>query len=172
MRKWLLALVLILAFYLDNTFLNIVAVYGIRADIELAVIVSLGVLIGPAPAAAIGFCLGLFADIFFNKIVGLTALTYMLAGVCSGFFYRKFYADNLIIPTVTAAASSFIKSHVFFIASLLAGARPGYLLTLAAYIIPCALLTSGVTALLHLIFKRVLFRPLWRNAALKLEKDN
>lgn len=172
MRKWLFVIVLIIAFYLDNTFFNIINLYGIRPDIELSVIISLGVLLGSAPAAATGFCLGLLADIFFNKIVGLTALTYMLSGVLSGFFYRKFYADNLIIPTVTAAAAFFAKAHVMFIASVICGAKPGYLLTLAAYILPCSLLTGGAAALTHLILKRILFRPLWRNAKLKLEKDN
>ena len=171
MRKWLLVVFLILGFYLDNTFFNLINLYGIRPDIELAMIVSLGVLIGSGPAGAIGFGLGLLADIFFNKIVGLTALTYMLTGVFAGFFYRKFYADNIIIPTVTAAIAAFLKAHVFFIAALIAGAKPSYLLTLAAHILPCALLTGGAGTLIHLIFKKALFRPLWRQAALKLEKE-
>ena len=104
MRRWLLALVLVMAFYLDNTLFNSIEIYGLRPDVTLAVVVSLGVLIGSAPAGAIGFGMGLLSDIFFNKIIGLSALTYMLTGVLSGFFYRKFYADNLIIPTVIAAA--------------------------------------------------------------------
>ena len=172
MRKWLLSLVLILTFYFYNTFFNIVNLYGMRPDLELAVIVSLGVLLGPAPSAATGFALGLLADIMFNKIVGLTALTYMLTGILAGFFYRKFYADNLIIPTLTAAAACFVKTHILFIASALMGARPAYFVTLAAHILPCSLLTAGAAVLIHLLLKRTLFRPLWRNAALKLEKDN
>jgi len=171
MRKWLLALVLVIAFYLDTTMFNLVNLYGIRPDVTLAVVVSLGVLIGPAPAAAIGFGMGLLMDIFFNKITGLTALTYMLTGVLSGFFYRKFYADNLVIPTVTAAVAAFIKTHVFFLAVILCGARAGYFLTLAAYIIPCSLLTAGAEALIHLFLKKALYRPLWRQAALKLDKE-
>ena len=171
MRRWLLVFSLAIAFYLDTTLFNIVNLYGIRPDVTLAVVVSLGVLLGSAPAGAIGLILGLLADIIFNKIVGLTALTYMLSGVFAGFFYRKFYADNLIIPTVTAAVAAFIKTHVFFVAVAIAGARPNYLLTFAAYILPCSLLTAGVAALVHLFFKKALFRPLWRQAALKLEKD-
>lgn len=171
MRKWLFILVLAVAFYLDTTFFNLVNLYGIRPDVMLAVVVSLGFLLGSAPAAAVGFGLGLLADIFFNKIVGLTALTYMLTGVAAGFFYRKYYADNLIIPTVTAAVAAFVKTHVFLLAVAIAGARPGYFLTLAAYIIPVSLVTAGAEALIHLLLKKTLFRPLWRQAALKLDKD-
>lgn len=171
MRRWLLILSLVIAFYLDTTFFNIVNLYGIRPDVMLAVVVSLGVLVGPAPAGAIGLGLGLLADVFFNKIVGLTALTYMLSGVFAGIFYNKFYADNLIIPTATAAVAAFIKTHVFFAAVAIAGARPNYIVTFAAYILPCSLLTAGAAALVHLFFKKALYRPLWRQAALNLEKD-
>ncbi|MBO4563094.1 MAG: rod shape-determining protein MreD [Clostridia bacterium] len=170
MRKWLLVLSLLLAFWLDTIFFNLVGLYGMmRPDVMLAVTVSLGVLMGPAPAAAIGFGMGLLADIFFNKIVGLTALTYMLSGVAGGLFFHKFYADNLVIPTVTAMACSFLKEHILLIASVIAGARPPYFLTFATYIIPCFLLTGGVCLLIHLFFKKNLYRQLWRQEAIKLE---
>ena len=169
MRKWLLVLVLVLAFYLDTMFFNFINLYGIRPDVTIAVIVSLGVLAGSGPAAAAGFIVGLLADILFNKMVGLSALTYMLSGFAGGIFYRKFYADNLIIPTVTCLVCFFIKEHVFLFASLFAGARPSYFLTLIAYILPSLLLTGGVSLLIHMFFRKALFRPLWRNEAINIE---
>lgn len=172
MRKWLLALSLLAAFYLDTIFFSIIDVKGIRPDVMLAAVVSLGVLIGPFPAAAIGAVMGLLADIFFNKIVGLSALTYMLAGVAGGLFYRKFYADNLIIPTVTAMVCSFIKEHLFLAAVLIKGSRPPYFKTFASFILPCFLLTGAACVLIHLFFKHALFRPLWRKEAIKLDQND
>ncbi|MBO4848271.1 MAG: rod shape-determining protein MreD [Clostridia bacterium] len=170
MRKWLLVLSLVLAFYLDTVFFNLIGLYGkMRPDVMLAAVVSLGVLMGPAPAAAVGFGIGLLADIFFNKIVGLTSLTYMLSGVAGGLFFHKFYADNLVIPTATAVACAFVKEHILLFASLLAGARPPYFLTFATYILPSILLTGGVCLLIHLFFKKNLYRQLWRQEAIKLE---
>ena len=170
MRRWLLILSLLTAFYLDNVFFNIVNVMGFRPDVMLAVVVSLGVLAGPLEAATAGLITGLITDIFFNKIVGLTALVYMLAGLAAGFFYRKFYADNLIIPTATAVVLSFFKEHFFLIVTKLAGGRPPYFQTLAYYIIPCILLTGGLCVLIHLFFKHALYRPLWRNEAINIER--
>lgn len=170
MRKWLLVLSLAAAFYLDTMFFNVVNLYGLRPDVMLAVIVSLGVLIGPVPAGAIGFGLGLLADILFNKIVGLTALTYMLSGAAAGLFYRKFFADNLIIPTAVAMICSFLKEHILLIAAVLAGSRPPYFMAFATYILPCFLLTGGVCILVHLFFKHTLYRQLWRQEAIKLEE--
>ncbi|MCR5808601.1 MAG: rod shape-determining protein MreD [Clostridiales bacterium] len=169
MRKWLFALSLLTAFFLDNVFLNTANVLGLRPDVTLAMLISLGVLLGPAPAALTGFITGLLADIFFNKIVGLTALTYMLSGLAGGLFYRKFYADNLIIPTVTAMVCSFLKEHFFLIASLLYGSKPNYFAALGYYILPCFLLTGGVCLLIHLFFKAALFKPLYRKEAIKLD---
>ena len=166
MRKWVFVLSLLAAYLLDNVFFNTFNLYGIRPDVTLAVTVSLGVLLGSGPAAAVGFGLGLLTDIIFNKIVGLTGLTYMLSGVAAGLFYHKFYADNIIIPTVTCAVSFFIKEHVFLVASFIQGARPPYFLTLAAYIVPSLILTGVSCLLIHLFFKKALFKPLWRNEAI------
>lgn len=171
MRKWLFAIMAVLAFYLDNMFFIFINLYGIRPDITLALVVSLGVLLGSGPAAVTGLIMGLIADVLFNKIVGLSALCYMLSGFAAGLFYRKFFADNLVIPTVTAIICFFIKEHIFMAASLLTGARPSYFLALGTYVLPSLLLTGGVCLLLHLFLKKALFRPLWRNEAIKLENN-
>ena len=169
MRKWLFALVAVVVFYLDTMFFNVVNLYGIRPDVTLALVVSLGVLLGSGPAAITGFIMGLVADILFNKIVGLSALAYMLSGFAAGLLYRKFFADNLIIPTVVSVVCFFVKEHIFLFASLLAGARPPYFMTLLTYVLPSLLLTGGVCFLLHLLLKKTLFKPLWRNEAINIE---
>lgn len=170
MRKWLFAIVVVLAFYLDNILMNKINILGIRPDFTLMIVVSFGVLLGGGPAALTGLIMGLAADIIFNKIVGPSALCYMLSGLAGGLFYRKFYADNLIIPTVTAVVCFFIKEHIFLIAARLYGGRPPYFMTLVSYILPSMLVTGGICILMHLFLKHNLFRPLWRNEAIKLEK--
>ena len=85
-------------------------------------------------------------------------------------FYRKFFADNLIIPTAVAMICSFLKEHILLIAAVLAGSRPPYFMAFATYILPCFLLTGGVCILVHLFFKHTLYRQLWRQEAIKLEE--
>ena len=169
MRKWLIVLSLLIAFYLDTMFFNFINLYGIRPDVTIAVVVSLGVLAGSGPAAAAGFAVGLLTDILFNKMVGLSAIAYMLSGFAGGLFYRKFFADNIIIPTATCLVCFFVKEHLFLFTSLIAGAKPPYFMTLIAYILPSLLLTGGVSVLIHLFFKKTLYRRLWRNEAINIE---
>lgn len=170
MRKWLFALSVVIAFYLDTMFFNVLNIYGIRPDVTLAAVICFGFLLGSGPAAVTGFAMGLLADVLFNKIVGLTPIAYMVSGYIAGLFYRKFYADNLIIPTVLCVICFFVKEHFFLIASVLTGARPGYFLSLAAYILPSMLLTGGVCAAVYLFFKKALFKPLWRNKKIDLDR--
>lgn len=165
MRKWVPAIAIIMAVYLDSILLNIICVFDFRPDMLLAVIVSMGVLIGGMPSAAIGIGVGLVVDVLFNKYIGLSALCLMAGGLVGGAFFGKFYADNVIVPSVTAAVLAFLKEHIFLIVSLLRGANiAGYMITLAAYIIPSALLTGGVCALVHFILKKTMFKPLWRKS--------
>lgn len=170
MRKWLFALTVVLAFYLDSIFFTKVNVLGVRPDMTLIVCVSLGVLLGGGPAALTGLIMGLVSDIMFNKLVGPSAIVYMLSGAAGGLFYRKFYADNLVIPTVTAMVCFFVKEHILLIAARLCGGRPPYFLALFSYIFPSLLVTGGVCVLVHLFLKHNLFRPLWRKEAIKLEQ--
>ncbi len=170
MRKWLLVLFIVIALYLDSTFFNIVNLFGIRPDVTMALVVSLGVLIGGAPSAAIGFGMGFILDVFFNKIVGISSAVYMLAGITGGLFFKKFYADNIVIPTVIATVALFVKEHLLLLCTVLLGSSVNYPLMLFSYIIPSALFTGGFCALLHMLSKRVLYRPLWRQGAIKLDK--
>ena len=170
MRKWLFVLTAALAFYLDNVLFNTVNLWGLRPDMTLIITVCFGVLLGAFPAAMTGLVMGLLTDIFFNKLVGPSALVYMLSGLAGGIFYQKFYADNIIIPTVTAMICFFFKEHFMLIASRLAGGRPPYFMTLVSYILPSLLLTGGVCVLMHLFLKHNLFRPLWRKEAIKLDQ--
>ena len=72
--------------------------------------------------------------------------------------YKKFYADNIIIPSVTAAVCALIKEHLMAVTVLLQGGRFSYLEMFFAYMLPCALLTGGLCALMHLLLKPTLQR--------------
>ncbi len=147
---------IIVCSYLNAAFFTNINILGIRPDAILALIVSIGVLLGGLPASIIGLGVGLMMDVLFSKMVGLSAIAYIAAGIAGGLFYKKFYADNVIIPAITAVVSTFFKEHVLCLAALLAGARFNYGLMLVAYILPCCLLTGGICIPIHIVMKRVL----------------
>lgn len=162
MRKYVIAIALAVAMYFDSILFNFIPLPGLRADMVMAVIVSLGILTGTAPAAAIGVIAGIFMDILFNRFIGLSAFGYVLGAIAGGIFFNKFYADNLVIPPAAAAVAVFVKEHIMLFVSLAYKHNiTNYGLILLTHILPRTLLTAGFCVLIHLIFKKTLYKPLW-----------
>ena len=162
MRKYVIIIALVISVYFNSILFNFIPIPGLRADMVMAVIVSLGMLTGTAPAAALGVIAGLFIDILFNRFVGPSALGYILGAAAGGIFFNKFYADNFVIPPAAAAVAVFAKEHLMLFVSLAYKHNmTSYGLILLTHILPKTLLTAGLCALVHLIFKKTLYKPLW-----------
>ncbi|MDR0839902.1 MAG: rod shape-determining protein MreD [Christensenellaceae bacterium] len=141
------------AFFLDSILFARFNIMGIRPDCLLAVMVSLGILLGPVEGAIIGCVAGLLFDVLFGRAIGLYAMAHMLAGAAGGLFFKKFYADNLIIPGVLASIAAFVKENIMAVSVRLMGGSFGYIRMLITYMVPCALLTGVVCVLAHLWLK-------------------
>lgn len=148
--------------YFDIVFFARVNLLDVRPDAMLAAAVSYGVLMGPIPGAILGCAGGLLSDLIASTSIGLNAALYILAGLAGGFFYKKFYADNIIIPAATAAVCGFGKDFVMMLAVLLGGARFNIGRMLIQYIVPCALMSALFCILVHLTLKPLVARQIKR----------
>lgn len=146
----------LIAMFLDSVIFPQLNIMGARPDALLAVVVSLSVLMGSFPGALIGLASGLLMDILFNRFLGISAALYMLIGMCSGVFYRKFYADNYIIPVATAAVAALIKELVMAGVAVISGAKFNFGSMMVQYILPCMLMSAALCLLTHLIHKPLL----------------
>ncbi len=155
-RRWFVPLLFILGVYLDSVVFCRFNLYGIRPDVLMVLIVSYAMLMGRLPACILGCALGLFMDAMFGKMIGLTAICYLLAAYVASFFYQKFYADNLVIPVVISGLGQLFEEHLMAGAMLLRGGSFAYLKTLTTYILPCAVLTGLLCIPLHLLLKHAL----------------
>ncbi len=160
MRKFIIAIFCIIAFFLEAVFFGSVGLRNFRPDAIIALLVSLGVLMGWAPTMLIGVALGLLLDILCNKYIGLSSLGFIIAAHAGGFFFEKYYADNLIIPSVTAAAVMFLKEHLMLFVMLLTGGRvSSYPMLLLVHMLPASILTGLLCMFFHLILRRTAFAP-------------
>lgn len=166
MRRTAIVIAAILCIYLDSVFFANVTFWGARPNMLLALVVSLGVLLGQISAATVGLAAGVIVDLLFNKAIGLSAISYIIAGYIGGFFYKKFYADNVIVPAVTAAVCELVRQHIFLLAALIGGSKFNYTLMFLTYYLPCSVLTGGICILLHLVMK-----PLLRERINKTSQD-
>lgn len=152
------AVSLLLGVFLDSVLFARLNLMGLRPDCLLAIMVSLGLLLGQQAGMLLGLGAGLLVDVLFGRVVGLSAMAYMLAGAAGGLFYKKFYADNIIVPSVTAAVCALGKEHLMALTVRLMGGSFGYFEMFFTYMLPCALLTGGFCALAHLLLKPTLQR--------------
>ena len=156
MRKWWYALAVVICIYFDSIFFPLINIFGVRPDMMLALAVVAGALSGPWMGALVGGIGGLLMDILFSRFLGISAAAYVLCGLMGGFFYKKFYADNAIIPAVTAAACAFVKELLYAGIALSMGTQYHFFVLLVTYMLPSALLSAGACALFNWIMKPVL----------------
>lgn len=158
MHRLYVGLTLMLAIFMDSVIFARFNVLGVVPDCVLVVIVCMGILSGATDAALVGCFTGLFIDILFGRAVGINALAYMLSGMVGGIFYKKYFADNLLIPVATVAVCAFFKENFMAIVTALTGGTVNYFEMLAKYMVPSALMTAALCLPVHLYLKPRLLR--------------
>ena len=162
MKKLLFPLLFLAAYYLDSVFFSHVSLFGAKPDMLMAALVCMAILLGGMQAGMLGAFLGLLMDILLNPILGISSIGYIVAAAISGLFYQKFYADNVIVPAVTAVVAGFVKDLLFAAVVALSGARMGFGLVLLQYILPSAAMTGAAAMGIYLICKPLLLRQVSR----------
>lgn len=169
MNRKLTALVaILLCMFLDSIVFARINLFEIRPDAMLAATISYAILTGSFSGAVFGAAGGLLMDTLFGRSLGLYAMLYLIAGITAGYFYKKFYADNLIIPAAAAAAAGFIKDLILAFLVFVGGARFGFAGILIRYIVPSALMTGLFCTLVHLVLKPALLTQVKRRHADRL----
>ena len=156
LRRFLVMLLFAGGVYCNVVIFSRFSIYGVRPDLVMALVVSYATLMGRLPACILGCAIGLFMDAMYGYIIGLAAISYLLAAYVSGFLYQKYYADNIVLPALFAGLGHFFHEHLMALAMLLRGGTFAYLQTLTSYILPCALFTFLMCMPLHMLTRKAL----------------
>ncbi|MDD3919553.1 MAG: rod shape-determining protein MreD [Eubacteriales bacterium] len=170
MKRWIMPIGILLCVYFDSIFFAKLNIAGIRPDVMLAFVVSFSILEGPLMGAVLGGAGGLLMDILFGRALGVYAALYLIAAVAAGVFYGKFYADNVVIPAVTAVIAGIAKDLVLALIVLAMGTKFQFAMLLVQYILPCALSTGVMCLLIHLLLKPMVARQVARRRAERLAR--
>ncbi len=117
-------LILLLLIIIQNRFIWLISIssYNIFPDLVLIMVTYIGIKKGKITGCIAGFAAGILLDILAGSFIGLSALSYTLAGFIAGFFYEsdpeKMRAKRLLtIITLTVFVSSFIYYEIYFVVS-------------------------------------------------------
>jgi len=158
MRRAYVAIALVVAAFIDTVVFARINIFGITPDCVLVMIVTVGILAGAGEAAVWGLGVGLILDVLYGRAVGISAICYLIAGVAGGIFYKKYYADNLVIPTVTTAVCALLKELTMAIVVILAGSRINIIDMFMTYVLPCALMAAALSIPANIFMKPLLVR--------------
>jgi rod shape-determining protein MreD len=116
------------------------AIRGVTPDLVLLVVVAVGLVRGPEPAALVGFVGGLALDIAppADHIAGRWALSLVVVGYLVGLL-RDDARQGMVGSMVAVAAASFIGTSIFALTGLILD-EPGVTVSRVLEVIPVAVL--------------------------------
>ena len=98
MRNFLTGLivfgVILVAFLLQLIVINVMPLFGAKANIGIVLIVALSILCGKQVGISVGIVYGVISDVLFGKAFGIYTLLFLLVGFFCGKMSRGFSKEN------------------------------------------------------------------------------
>ncbi len=162
MSWWVIALMLLVNFILQSTVFQYIAIMDIMPDFALVIVVAVSILIGNRRGAVVGATAGIIQDIVYGKPVGITALSYMLAGYIVGEYSGRVFKERLVVPVFFTAGATLLKYFISIFFNYVLGVPTGIPVYIRHYIPVELIYNCAVSALLY----RVLYLALNRSTTL------
>ncbi len=115
MRYFIIAIIVLVNFLIESTILHHVSVFGVMPNTSLIIIVCFALLAGKKTGSILGLILGLLEDMFFYDVIGVHALIYFIIGYLIGLTDKKVFKENLFLPFVFTAISTFAFHTVYYV---------------------------------------------------------
>ncbi len=162
MSWWVIALMLLVNFILQSTVFQYITIMDIMPDFALVIVVAVSILIGNRRGAVVGATAGIIQDIVYGKPVGITALSYMLAGYIVGEYSGRVFKERLVVPVFFTAGATLLKYFISIFFNYVLGVPTGIPVYIRHYIPVELIYNCAVSALLY----RALYLALNRSTTL------
>jgi rod shape-determining protein MreD len=114
-KELILAAIVSLGLVLQSSLLPFLEVRGVKPDLLLVMLVSMGFCGGNPLGIAVGLITGLLVDVLYGQALGLHALQYMLIGFGAGLFYNKVTYAKLLYPMMLTVGACLIKNILLYL---------------------------------------------------------
>ncbi len=163
MRIIMLACVAVINLILTGTVFVNINIAGISPDILICSMAAIALFEKNMMSALIGGICGITLDIMFSGIIGFYTIPLFLAGAVLYFVCNRLrYADNILIPSLLAAGTVFLKELISALIVYMLGYSFSLPFMMARYILPGTLVTALFMPLVHLAFTQIYRSPAMR----------
>ena len=150
MRFLVLSIGVILSVAIQETWLASLNLPGhIVPDLLLIMVICYGLLRGPNEGLLFGLLSGFFLNLLTGGIIGIEALSKMVAGYVSGLLEKNIFKDNLLVPVLAVFVGTLIFDSFSTIMHISFKANLNFLLIFISLILPQALYNSILAPLVY-----------------------
>lgn len=125
-RFLIIASIIIINLILQPIIFSHLKLNGVVPNIFIITIVSFALLRGKTEGLVVGLVIGLYQDILYGSVVGFYGIIYMLIGYFTGFLYRNFYRESLLIPITVIGITDLIQNFLNYFFTFLFRGRLGF----------------------------------------------
>lgn len=108
-------IIVVINFILQCTVFQYASIYGVIPNTTLIIVVTIAILKGKHIGGLIGLLAGFLQDILFSPTIGPNAFVLFFIGYTLGMLDQKLYKDNLFIPFVFTAISTFAYHSLYYV---------------------------------------------------------
>ncbi len=150
MRFTILAVSVILAVAIQATWLARLNLPGhIIPDLILILVISYGLLRGPDEGLLFGLAAGFFLNLHTGGIIGIEALSKMLAGYCAGLLEKNIFKDNLLVPAIAVCGGTLLFNSLSGIMYTAFNSNFNFLGVLVSNVLPQAVYNAVLAPLIY-----------------------
>ncbi|MGP1403056.1 MAG: rod shape-determining protein MreD [Catonella sp.] len=142
-------IMMIILYLMQTTIFNKITIAGIKPNVVIVLVVLIGYKYGKIPGMIMGFFMGLFLDLTESDYIGYYAAIYLTIGYLVGFSNKLYNSDSTLIPIGLVGASDFMLNFLIFISGFLLRNRLDLPYYMVRIILPEAIYTIIVSALLY-----------------------
>ncbi len=153
MRKKICTVIILLTVItLQTTLFHALSINNTTPNLFIITIVSISALMGRQDGLIYAIVFGLVQDIQFGVAIGFYVLIYAVIAYVSGYLYRNYYTENIIIPLSVMGLSDFFYNVLIFIFTYLFRGRLDIGYYLAYIVAPEVTYTIFVGVFLYRIY--------------------
>ena len=157
MKRALVYILLALGFFLvqNNLFAASSLVITVP-NLMLILVFSIGFIRGSLEGMLIGFFCGLLTDLFFDNVLGFSALIYAVMGYAIGLTGRLYYTEFVNLPLLLCLASDLLYHLITYVLAFVIRGRGAFGAYLLKIVLPELLYTGLMAILLYPLLKKAL----------------
>ncbi|MEN1762064.1 rod shape-determining protein MreD [Anoxynatronum sibiricum] len=121
MQKYVIALTVLLSIIAESALFPFLSIKGVVPNLTLILVISYALYEEEGNAGLIGLLAGLTKDIVVGRIIGVSAISFMLTGYFVAHYNRKIFAEHVTTPLILVMLATLFHESIYLLFVFLLG---------------------------------------------------